>query len=108
MSAQLSIFDLYAGVQGKDNGIQQIVDNNPTFVKTMQGVARLIARRRGVVCSDDLREVASQYGIAPKHENAWGGIFRGKNWIKVGTVRSRIPSNHAREIKSWALRDGTA
>ena len=101
---QLSIFDLQAGIRGRDDGIERVIGNNECFATTMRGIARIIARRRGIVTSDDLREIASQYGIQPNHENAWGGIFRGKEWVCAGFIKSKLPSNHARTIRTWRLR----
>lgn len=105
---QMSIFDLSAGIRGRDAGIEKVISNNECFAATMRGIARLIARRRGIVSSDDLREMAVQYGIQPNHENAWGGIFRGTEWECVGFMRSKLPSNHARTIRTWRLKEGTA
>ena len=106
MSSQMSIFDLGAGVRGLDAGIESVISNNECFVATMRGCARIIARRKGAVSCDDLRQLAGEYGIQPNHENAWGGIFRGGEWVPVGRIKSKVPSNQAREIKTWALRSG--
>jgi len=103
-TAQLSIFDIGSGLKGRDDGISQIISNNECFIATMRGIARIIARRKGIVNSDDLREVANEYGVKPKHSNAWGGIFRGSEWECAGRVKSKLPSNHAREIRSWKMK----
>lgn len=102
---QLSIFDLPSGIAGRDAGILQVISNNQCFVSTMKGIARLLARRRGVVSSDDLRKMATEYGVRPNHENAWGAIFRGKEWQAVGFIKSKLPSNHARMIRTWRLKE---
>jgi hypothetical protein len=104
MSAQLSIFDINAGIHGRDSGIEAVISSNECFVSTMRGIARIIVRRKGVVTSDDLREIARDHGIVPKHENAWGGIFRGNEWECVGFMKSKLPSNHARTIRTWRMR----
>ena len=101
---QLSIFDLQSGIRGRDAGIERVISNNECFSSTMRGIARLIARRKGIVSSDDLREMASAYGIRPNHENAWGGIFRGNEWQAVGFIQSALPSNHGRFVRSWKLK----
>lgn len=107
MNAQLSIFDLQSAIHARDQGIARIIDNNGTFVETMRGIARLIARRRGIVSSDDLRKVATDYGITPNHENAWGAIFRGNEWVAAGSIQSQIPSNHGRLIRTWRLKESS-
>ena|SRR3990167_451308 len=105
MSAQLSIFDISSGVHGRDAGIAQVISRNECFVSTMRGIARILARRRGVVNMDDLREIANEYGIVPNHQNAFGGIFRGQEWEIAGYTQSKIPSNHARRIATWRLKE---
>lgn len=102
--SQLSIFDLPSGIRGRDEGIARIVDTCETYVETARGVARILARRRGVVSSDDVREVLTEYGIEAPHPNAIGAIFKGKEWHPVGWMQSKIPSNHGRVVRSWSLR----
>jgi len=105
VSAQISIFDISAGRHARDAGIARIIDTNATFVETARGIARLLARRIGVVCMDDVRKVLNDYGITPKHQNAFGAVFKGDEWVAVGWKQSEIPSNHGRPVRSWKLKD---
>ena len=103
MSAQLD-FDLQAGIQARDDGIRRVIFNNPEFIRVARSHARIHCRTHGAVTSDDVRRILGQYGIYPMRENAYGAIFRGKEWICVGMTHSRIKSNHGRMIRQWALR----
>ena len=96
-------FDAATAVRARDAGIEKVIGNNESFVKTMRNIARLIVKRRGIVCSDDLRQIADDYGIEPLHRNAWGGIFSGKDWQCVGFVKSTLSTNNYRTIRTWRL-----
>lgn len=97
------LFDLATARARRDAGLKLVAEHNPHFVHLMREQALLIAERNGTVTSDDLREYANLHGIMPKHPNAWGSIFRGKHWRCVGRTKSRLTSNHRREIKVWGL-----
>jgi hypothetical protein len=71
------------------------------FIHRMRQEARILSQRCGTVTCDDLRMIAVGLGLAPSHPNSWGAIFRGPQWILVGRQRSRVVSNHAREIRVW-------
>jgi hypothetical protein len=79
-----------------------------------------IAIDTGEVHIDDLRRYADSKGLAPEqfcdkcreggcdrvHKNAWGAVFRGKNWIFTGRYRkSDYTTNHTRECKVWMYAD---
>lgn len=98
MSDQL---DLSAGRKERDYGLDRVGFNNQPFLRLMRAVARRIALRRGWVTTDDLREYAKENNVVPSHPNAWGAIFRSSEWKCVGRRRSRVVSNHAREVRVW-------
>ncbi len=100
MHIQLTL-DSAEGQQLKTDGQAIVEEHNSLFVDAMRTEAKRISAERGFVSSDDLRLIAQQWGIEPKHQNAWGAIFRGKGWKIVGRRRSTVPGNHAREIKIW-------
>lgn len=104
MSAQLSIFDIQSGMKARDEGIAKIIDSCGTYVETARGVARLICRRKGIVSMDDVREVLSAHGVTAPHPNAIGAVFKGNEWVPVGFMKSKVPSNHARTIRTWRLK----
>lgn len=91
------------GEKLKLDGKGSVEMNNLEFVKKMREHAVGIAERQGKVSTDDLRAYAQSIGVSPEHPNAWGSIFRGKKWKIVGRVKSRLASNHAREIREWGI-----
>jgi hypothetical protein len=75
----------------------------PGLLEALREHAALIARSRGQVTSDDVREFAKKKGLEPHHPNVWGCLFRGPQWRPFGWKRSRLPGNHGRAIRVWGL-----
>ena len=105
-----SQLDLWAGGEDRRKAGQASVEtSNSNFVAMMRNHAVGIATKFGQVTSDDLREYAKRHGVSPAHPNAWGSIFRGKilghRWIVVGRMKSKLATNHSREIRIWALQE---
>ncbi len=99
-----SPLDLAVGLRRQSFGITLVSNNNKVFLRIMRTEAVRLARIVGYVSTDELREYARDICIKPKHENAWGAIFRaGKTWKKVGHKKSAFVTNNAREIKVWSL-----
>lgn len=92
---------LSLGIALKEEGISRVSTNAARFVRIMREYAVYYSKLHGSVTSDDLREYAARIGEAPHHCNAWGGIMRGPGWKVVGRAQSRIPGNHAREVRRW-------
>jgi len=93
--------DLPEGLARRDAGLERATFTHPDFVSEMRAVAIALARRRGTVTADDLRIEATARGLRPRHKNAWGAIFRGPGWMKVGEARSALPSNHGHVNPVW-------
>lgn len=87
------------GLALKEEGLDAVSVTDKTWVESMRESAIRISNLKGMVSSDDLREISAKSGYLPKHPNSWGAILRGKDWEMVGRKRSTHPSNHAREIK---------
>ena len=85
----------------KRYGLDLVEKHNPDFVDLVRGYAREHAWKYGQVTSDDCRLWANLNDIYPLHHNAWGAVFRGPEWQRVGFTQSQIPSNHARMISIW-------
>lgn len=96
-------FDLKEAIDLKEQGKNLVSEHGPDFLDIMREVAVAIARRKGSVTSDDLRLYATQNGIVPHNQNAWGAVFRGAKWRCDGFTRSTLVSNHARTIRRWVL-----
>lgn len=66
--------------------------------------AREIARMRGEVSIDDIRELVQ----IPEHidPRMFGAVFRGEEWERIGFRESRRKENHARPISVFRLKFG--
>ncbi len=93
--------DLLEGTKRKEEGISRVSGNSAEFLTRMRNMAIYYSDTNGIVTSDDLREYASTWGLVPHHSNAWGAVFRGKNWKCIGRQKSAWPPNHARSISVW-------
>jgi len=101
MSQQLEL-----AISERNKGIARVKAKNADFVETMKSVARMIARKNGTVCADDLRQWASDNGMAPTSSNAWGAIFcRNPDFVLQGYARSCQVQGHGNLQRVWALRE---
>lgn len=96
--------DLQLALQLRDQGIQAVSLRNADFLATMRGVARMICRQKGEVTADDLREWADRNNVKPSHVNAFGAIFRSKEFVAVGEYISRQKQGHGNKCYRWGLR----
>jgi hypothetical protein len=109
-----------SGAALKEEGLGLVEDKNSDWVRLLRAKAVEIAIEHGEVHIDDLRRFADAEGLAPEqfcdkcleggcdrlHKNAWGAVFRGKNWIFTGRYRkSEYTTNHTRECKVWMYAD---
>ena len=100
MTAQLNL-----ALTERDRGISKVAAKNQTFIETMKSVARMIARKNGTVCADDLRKWADENGHAPTSCSAWGAIFcRNPDFELAGYKRSEQKQGHANLQRIWKLR----
>jgi len=96
-----------ASTRARDRGVARVETNSAKWIGLMRDHANWIARKEGQVSADELRWYADELertGLAPSHPNAWGAIFRTRNWVECGWVKSRCVSNHARMIRVWRLK----
>jgi len=91
------------GEQEKEQGQSLVESHNPHWIEIMRQAAVNFARERGTVTTDDLHQFGDMLGLAPRHPNAFGAIFRGPQWKSVGFVKSKRVSAHARIIRQWRL-----
>ena len=91
------------GQQQKLDGLDSVESNNKRFVRDFRELAVSLAECNGTVTSDDLRKIADKIDVQPNHCNAWGAVWRSKQFKAVGWTQSEIPSCHGRGIRIWAL-----
>lgn len=95
---QLSLED---SLMAKAEGLDRVESTHPDFVPLMRDAAKLISDRMGSVHIDELRTYAAGLCLRPRSPNAWGAIFRGPGWIKVGARASAWPTNHGHVSPVW-------
>lgn len=93
----------------KELGLYLVEKNNQVFLATMRGIARIIARRKGKITSDDIREYHRKHHKAkqipmPTHPNAWGAVFKTSDWKAVGYTKSKQVSRRGGVIRVWRLK----
>ena len=99
---QTTIFDIDQARIKRDQGLQQVSDNNQRFVTVARETAKHIARRQGTVVMDDVRR---ECPFEPLHPNAWGSVFRGREWVFTGQyVQSKNVSRKGGMQRVWRLR----
>ena len=95
-------FNLDTAIVLRDRGKKQVADNNPHFLSVTRNLARRIAMDKGEVTCDDVRRERT---LDPLHHNAWGAVFKGKEWKWTGEYRtSHIVSRHGGPQKVWRLK----
>ena len=85
----------------KIEGLDLVESHNESWIDAVRRHAAIISRQRGCVSAVELRLWADAVGWHPEHPNAWGAVFRGKEWTPVGYRKTEHAQGHAREIKVW-------
>jgi hypothetical protein len=95
------------GLHLKERGLRTVEITNADFLKHARKEALRRAKLGYNVSTDDLRVWALELNVRPKSRNAWGAVFRGKEWQLVGTKPSSFVSNHGRRILVWQLHESS-
>jgi hypothetical protein len=94
-------FNKQLAIDFKEQGIRQIAQNNQHFCKVARNVAASLIRRNGKVTSDDVRRNCP---LEPLHPNAWGAVFRDKQFKWTGEfVTSKAVSRRAGVQRVWTF-----
>lgn len=93
------------GRQLKLAGMERVERNNLLWVRTMRGYLRAMALA-GPVTAEDAHELAQRLNWEPTHHNAYGALFRGREWRRIGYQQASRPSAHARVLSMWVRADG--
>ncbi len=92
------------GLQLKAEGMDWVARRGDLMLEWLRHAARAFARMEGSVTIDDVRGMADTRGIIPHHQNLFGAVFRGHEWVCGGFKPSTRPSNHGRLIRVWRLK----
>lgn len=90
-----------AGLTLRELGLNAVEMHNLIWLERIRRVAKSISRDLHQVSADDLRLYAKFNDDEPKHPNAYGAVFKRKEWRLIGRKKSSTPSARAREIKVW-------
>jgi hypothetical protein len=88
----------------RDRGIAAVAGNNQTFIESARSIARMLCRQHGETNADEVRAECEKRGILPRHPNAFGAVFRSKEFIAVGDYISRQKQGHGNKCYRWGLR----
>ena len=89
------------GLRLKESGLDAVEEHNLSWVERMRLWAKIHADIHGFVSCDDIRIIAAREGDEPDHHNAYGSLFRPKEWRCVGRKPSTTASRHGAEIRVW-------
>jgi hypothetical protein len=93
--------DLFEARRAKERGLDAVQRHNSRWIDYARPVARRIARERGTVTADDVREALEPMGIRPDHPNAYGGLFRhGFEWTGEWRISRRV-IGHGNQQRVW-------
>jgi hypothetical protein len=99
--------DLFTGAALRDAGIAKVSASNPGWVQSAKDYIISLARLKGEITADDLRDVIVRGELeTPRNPNAIGAAF--KYAASSGLIRntgrvtkSKHPSTHARRVLIW-------
>ena len=95
-------FDIERARALRDEGIAAVAENNESFLREARRLARLIAEITGTVTCDDVRGVCM---LDPHHHNAWGAVFKHKDFEWTGQYRqSKVVQGHGNMQRIWRLK----
>jgi len=91
--------DLFQARRRRDEGIERVSVSNSEFLEKARGTAKLLLETRSEITSDDIRKACP---YVPAHPNAWGAIFKSKDFEPTGEFRpSTFITNNARSVRVW-------
>ncbi len=86
----------------REKGIRRVAENSQDFLKEARRVARLLLEVRPTIIMDDVRKHCT---LDPLHPNAWGAVFKHKDFQWTGQMRqSDIVTRHGGLQRVWRRR----
>lgn len=94
------------GERLKSEGKDLAVKNRADVFRTAKQWSKWLGNLQETVTADDVHDRMEKLGyVSGDLGNAAGSVFSGGQWERVGYTKSRRPSNHARVIGVWRLRN---
>jgi arginyl-tRNA synthetase len=78
-------------------------DRNQHWLEAVREEAYRIARWKGDVTADDIRDFAARLSVKPTHRYTMGAVFRDDRFYKIGTRVSRDKGHHGKAITVWGV-----
>lgn len=100
---QGDLFDANLGRHLKSLGRELVESGSLRAVVAMRRFAKAYAARHGSVSIVEVRAWADRRGLAVHHPNAFGAVFKGREWVRVDWQRNLRPSAHDRQVGVWTL-----
>lgn len=100
----IPILDRAAALSARDGVLRHMQARHATWLDAARMTARRIARQKGNVTADDVREILYPAGLYPKHYNAWGAVFNHADFVFTGDFRrSAVPRGKGNMQRVWRL-----
>ena len=97
-------FNFSESMNRKEAGMAAAAASKNIVLDQARSIARLLAAQNGEVTADDVQRELERRDL-PSLGPAAGSLFRTKDFVFTGKrIKSSKISNHAREIRVWALR----
>ena len=92
-------FDREKARGARDRGIAKVAANNGEFLVEARACALDILQRQPTIVMDDVRRTCL---LSPAHHNAWGAVFKTKDFIWTGRYRqSALVQGHGNMQREW-------
>lgn len=98
-------FNLPAARAARGAGIALVSDHNREWLDVVREVAIGIARRKGWACADDVREWCEANDFRPHHHNAYGAIFRSREFVPGEYIVSAQVQGHGNRVRVHRLKE---
>jgi hypothetical protein len=85
----------------KREGMERAARTSPDWLSWARREAVKISCKTGSVSAVDIRKLCHEHDLWPQSDNAWGSLFRGKQWEHVGWTQAKHAEGHARDVKAW-------
>ena len=92
-------------VAAKAAGMDKAAENKKKLLEYARGIARDLAKGGNVISADDVqRELERRKISVHALGNAAGSLFKGKEWMAVGRIKSKRVHAHSNWLTTWRLK----
>lgn len=91
----------------KLQGMNLAARKNFLILEIARDVAFLLAKGKGEISIEEVRENMEKLGIKYEPGNWMGSVFKGDEWEPVGWRQSIHKGGHRRMVRTWKLKGGS-